>query len=127
MKPAPGTVCWVDLAAHDAAGSLDFYGRLFGWTARDESLHGGTYTRLSHEGRELGSLYRISAREAGLGMPQHWTPYVAVEDAAAAQRRAIELGATLIAPAFDVPGLARVAVVADPGGAPIGLWQDTRE
>lgn len=127
MKPArPGSLCWVDLAALDAAGSRAFYGRLFGWTSREATLAGGTYTRLAAGGEELGSLYQLGAREISRGVPQHWTPYIGVDDADAAFRRALDLGATPIAPAFDVPGLGRIAVVADPGGAPFGLWQDLR-
>ncbi len=123
----PGSVRWIDLAALDAGASKAFYGRLFGWEARDEQALGGTFTRLARHGVDLGSLYQLGRREREAGWPQHWTPYVAVEDAESASRRAIALGGTAIAPAFDVPGMARIAVVADPGGAPIGLWQALEE
>jgi predicted enzyme related to lactoylglutathione lyase len=37
-KYAPGTQCWVDLASPDVDASVDFYGKLMGWTTTGPSL-----------------------------------------------------------------------------------------
>jgi hypothetical protein len=51
------------------------------------------------------------------GTPPHWNVYFNVEDVDAGATRLEELGGTTVAPAFDVPGVGRMAMVADPQGA----------
>ena len=36
-KYAPGTPCWVDLASPHVDASVDFYGKLMGWTTTEPS------------------------------------------------------------------------------------------
>ena len=57
------------------------------------------------------------------GMPPHWNCYVTVEDADASAARAAELGATMLAPPFDVFDAGRMAAFADPQGAVLSVWQ----
>jgi predicted enzyme related to lactoylglutathione lyase len=123
MNITAGRFCWLDLAATDAADAGAFYAGLFGWTARDQTVNGGCFTRLAFAGREIGSLYQLSRREREAGVPSHWTPYVGVADADASARRAAALGGSVLVRPFDVEGVARIAMVADVVGAPFGLWQ----
>jgi len=51
------------------------------------------------------------------GTPPHWNVYFAVEDVDGSAARAEELGGKTIAPAMDVPGVGRMAMLADPQGA----------
>lgn len=118
-----GQLCWVDLAASDAASARRYYERLFGWTARDEHFNGGLFTRLKLAGHDVGSLYQLQRAHIDRGVPSHWTPYVRVADADDSLRYAERLGGSIVARPFTIPGLARIAVVRDPVGAPIGLWQ----
>ena len=66
---------------------------------------------------------------AGLGerqdesIPPHWNCYVTVEDADASAARAAELGATILAPPFDVFDAGRMSAFADPQGAVLSVWQ----
>ncbi|HVY88627.1 MAG TPA: VOC family protein [Hyphomonadaceae bacterium] len=117
-----GRFCWLDLAAIDSDAAMEFYGDLFGWTAHRQRANGGSFTRLKLGGRDVGSLYQMSREQMTDGWPSHWTPYVRVADVDAKLARARALGATTIAPPFDVDGTARVAVMQDPVGAVIGLW-----
>jgi hypothetical protein len=51
-------------------------------------------------------------------VPSHWSIDFWVKDADETAQRAAELGGTVIAPPFDVPGVGmREAVLADPQGA----------
>jgi hypothetical protein len=127
MDIATGRFCWLDLAATDAARAGAFYAGLFRWRARDQAVNGGCFTRLSLAGRDVGSLYQLGRRERDGGVPSHWTPYVGVADADAAARRAVGLGGAVLVHPFDVEGVARIALVADAVGAPVGLWQPLGE
>jgi hypothetical protein len=52
-----------------------------------------------------------------------WNTYIWVDSADESTARAQELGATVIAEPFDVMDSGRMAVLADPEGAVISLWQ----
>ena len=128
MERAPaGQFCWVDLAATDATRALDFYTEMFGWSAAVQPANGGTFVRLTQDGRNLGSLYPLRRAALQAGVPSHWTPYVRVDDAADASRRARELGAEVAVEPFVVDGMARIALLVDPVGALFGIWEELPE
>jgi hypothetical protein len=123
---APGTFCWVELATTDQEAAKRFYGRLFGWAAEDLPIgEGMTYTMLRHRGRDAGALFRMSPEEAAR-VPPHWNSYVAVASADAAATKAAALGGTLLHEPFDVADVGRMAVVRDPQGAILAVWQAKR-
>ncbi len=124
MPRAPaGRFCWVDLAAADATRAAGFYTDLFGWSARPQAANGGTFVRLAHAGRDIGSLYQMRQADRDAGILSHWTPYVKVDDVATASRRAAMLGASIAVEPFRVEGVARIALIVDPVGAQLGLWE----
>ena len=63
------------------------------------------------------------ASQPGQGPSDVWSVYLAVDDAAKSVEVAVANGATVIAPAMEVGDLGSMAVVADPSGAAIGMWQ----
>lgn len=126
--PAPaqtsaGQFCWMDLAASDAARAKTFYGDVFGWTSREQAANGGVFSRFQHAGRDVGSLYQLSRKHLDGGVPSHWTPYIRVDDAEATACRAVASGGAVIVRPFVVPGVARIALIADAAGAHVGLWE----
>ena len=68
----------------------------------------------------------MRADERQMGVPSHWNLYVTVASVDDSARRAQELGGTLLAPPFDVMDAGRMAVVQDPTGAIIQLWEAKR-
>lgn len=118
-----GRFCWVDLAASDALRATAFYGRLFGWTSHDQSANGGIVTRLRLAGEDVGSLYQMNQGLLDQGARSHWTPYVRVDDADDTARRVALLGGRVLVRPFVVSGIARIALIQDPAGANIGLWE----
>ena len=115
----PGTPSYADLASPDLDASLAFYGALFGWTAE-----------ASTEPEAMGyTVFKLGdAAVAGLGptfgdMPPHWNTYVTVADVDAAVATAAAAGGQVMAEPFDVFDAGRMAVIADPGGAALSLWQ----
>src|ERR687891_303841 len=57
------------------------------------------------------------------GMPTFWGSYVTVESADSMAARANELGGTLVVEPFDVMDVGRMAVVQDPTGAMLSVWE----
>jgi predicted enzyme related to lactoylglutathione lyase len=114
----------MDLAATDAARAIEFYTGLFGWSARSQPANGGTFVRLSHADRDIGSLYQVNRSTLKAGVVSHWTPYVRVADADAAGRRAAALGGVVAVEPFAVDAMARIALILDPVGSTFGLWEE---
>lgn len=115
-----GAPCWIELFTSDPAGATAFYGALFGWhaTPPDEEL-GGYVNFTSHGTRVAGMMHNAVPD----GPPDFWTTYLSVPDAATAVEAAQAAGAQVHVQAMPVADLGAMAVVADPSGAAIGLWQ----
>jgi predicted enzyme related to lactoylglutathione lyase len=119
----PGTFCWVDLSTPDVEGAKAFYRGLFGWEIEDRPGPHGTFSMAHVGGERVAAFGPQAASESERGIPPHWNNYVSVEDAAATQARAAELGAELFGEAFDVGEEGRIGVFRDPTGAHLCLWQ----
>ena len=121
---APGTFCWPELATTDQKSAVAFYRSLFGWDV-DEQPMGPTetYAMFTLRGKNIGAAYSMRAEERQRGVPPHWGSYVSVADADAAATRAQELGAKVLAPAFDVMDAGRMAILQDPTGGVFMVWQ----
>ena len=124
-NPEHARFCWVDLAASDVEVAKSFYGDLFGWSTHDQSVGDGHFTRFVLGQADVGSLYQLNRHHLEGGVPSHWTPYVAISNAEETASHAASLGATILVKPFDVANLARVCLIQDPGGALIGLWQQS--
>lgn len=120
---APGTFSWVDLATTDAAAAKSFYTGLFGWATEDIDAGGAVYTMCRVDGDAVCGLFEMSQDLRITGVPPNWTGYVTVTDADAAVTRAKELGGGAIKDAFDVLDVGRTAVLEDPQGAVLAVWQ----
>jgi len=115
----PGTPSWVDLSTPDPDAAKRFYGALFGWEFEDNDIPGGgTYTMCKVDGEYVAAI--PSSTDIA---PPHWNNYVTVASADDAAAKAKELGATLIEEPFDVMGAGRMALLADPAGATLCVWE----
>ena len=123
---APGTFCWADLGTTDAAAAQEFYTGLFGWEAEPlPAGEGGVYVMFRLGGRDVAALYEMGESERDQ-LSAHWSSYVSVEDVEGSADRARELEATILAEPFDVMDSGRMAVLRDPTGAHLHLWQPGR-
>ena len=118
-----GTFSWADLATTDVDGAKDFYGRLLGWEPEDRAGAAGTYTMLRRDGDAVAGLFGQSEEERTAGVPARWLCYVTVDDVDGTVARAAELGGSVVHEAVDVEDAGRMAVIADPGGARLALWE----
>ena len=115
-----GAPCWVDLMTSDIVRSRDFYTGLFGWTAEEPAADFGGYFNFTRQGVRVAGCMSTSP---GSGMPDTWSVYLATDDARKTVDAAAANGAQVVVPAMDVGDLGTMAVLTDPGGAGIGLWQ----
>jgi len=120
-KYPQGTFSWADHTSADPAAAKAFYSALFGWTVDDRPITGTdmTYTMFRLEGHAVAG----AGASMSEGAPAAWTNYIAVDDVDAVAAQVASLGGTLVAPPMDVMGEGRMAMIQDPGGAYVGLWQ----
>jgi len=115
-----GAPCWIDLFTTDPDASRAFYGELFGWTSEDTGAEFGNYINFAKDGQAVGGAMR---NDGAAGMPDMWSVYLATDDARKTVGTAEANGGQVHIPPMDVADLGTMAMVADAGGAGIGLWQ----
>lgn len=127
IKHTHGGFSWAELATPDPGAAKRFYGELFALKFVDESMGPeGVYTRLQRDGRDVAGLYEMLPEQRAHGVPAAWLPYVTVDDVDAAAAKVVPLGGRLLLAPLDAHDVGRLAVVVDPGGAHLGLWQAKR-
>lgn len=123
MAHKAGTFCWTELMTTDLAKARPFYSAVLGWTYKEVPMPGGPgpYVMPQVEGRDAAGMATLQPAQMKQ-IPPHWSVYVAVDDVAATLKKANELGAKTVMPAFDIPDVGRMAVFQDPTGANLSLW-----
>ena len=114
-----GTFFWNELMTRDAEKAKKFYADTLGWTYEAMPMENGTYWVVKAGGQAAGGIFPLTSPQFD-GVPESWMAYIAVDDVDARVKKAQSLGATLMRPIFDVPGVGRIAVLREPGGAGIG-------
>ena len=117
----PGTFCWMELMTPDPDKARNFYTKLFGWTPMDMPMEGFNYTIFNRGESGVGGMMKTPPEAAGA--PPAWTAYVHVEDVESSHRKAIDLGAKSCMPPTPIPNIGRFAIITDPTGATIALFQ----
>lgn len=121
---APGAFSWTDLATTDPVAASAFYGALFGWEGEETPAgDSGAYWMMRRDGRDVAGMSVIDDEQHAAGASPAWLCYVTIEDADATAARVAELGGVVVVPPFDVLDAGRVALVQDPQGAMLALWQ----
>ena len=115
-----GAPCWVDLTTSDPGRSRAFYGELFGWTADESAAEFGGYFNFRKDDVLVAG---CMPSMPGPGPSDVWSVYLATDDAGKTLEAAAAAGGQVLVPAMVVGDLGTMAVVTDPGGAGIGMWQ----
>lgn len=118
-----GRFVWCDLMTKDVSAAKRFYGDLLGWRFEDAKRGDLPYV-LARAGTEVvgGIVDVTSLANAGA----QWLSFLSVEDVDRAVTVVESDGGNVLVPPRN-GALARVAVVADPQGAPLGLAQLRRD
>lgn len=114
-----GTFCWADCSATDQDKAKAFYADIMGWESSDEPMgEGQMYTMFHQDGHNVAGLGPQMP-----GLPSTWYSYIAVDNVDALMDKVRELGGTVVSEPFDVFENGRMAVIQDPTGAHVSLWQ----
>lgn len=104
----------------DIERAKKFYADTLGWTYEAiQSPDGSTYWVASAEGQPVAGIFDLNGPEYD-GVPESWMAYIAVDDIDTRLRKAAQAGAKVMKEPLDVPGVGRIAILSEPGGAGIG-------
>ncbi|MBS1691822.1 MAG: VOC family protein [Actinobacteria bacterium] len=112
-----GAPTWIDLSTSDVARARAFYGAVFGWTFEAAGPEYGGYVTAFRDGRPVAGM--MACQEG----PGGWTEYLRTDDVAATVEAATAAGATTYMGATEITDVGWMAMLADPSGALLGLWQ----
>lgn len=114
-----GTPCWVDLSTPDLPRATEFYTKVLGWSYEDTGPEfGGYHLALTRAGVAAG----IGPQQSG-ETPSAWTVYLATDAVDAHTQQLVERGSSLLFGPDEVGPFGRMALIRDPHGAVVGLWQ----
>lgn len=117
-----GVPCWIDTWQPDADSAVEFYKGVFGWQAEDTMPEGvdGRHYMCRLDGRDVAA---IASRPEDASDVTAWTTYVWVDDVEATVAKVTGAGGTVVKAPFDALDGGRIAIVADPAGAVLGIWR----
>ena len=120
-----GVPCWVETLQADPQGALGFYGPLLGWDFTGPGpMPGelpGQYFVAQVRGCDVAGIGSIP--DTGGPPIPIWNTYVRVDSADEAARSARRLGGSLLIDPIDALPAGRLAVLADPAGVPVCVWE----
>jgi len=111
---------WLDLSSSDAAGSREFYSKLFGWQVdvNPDPQYGG-YALGKLGGKDVAG---IGPKQSPEG-PSAWLVYIGTKNADETVKKTTAAGGRVIVQPMQVGPQGRMAVIQDPAGAFIGAWE----
>ena len=126
MTNPHGSFIWYELLTTDAEAASGFYADVIGWEARDAGMAGIDYRLFSAGGEDVAGHMTIP-KGAPAEMRPAWLGYIGVDDVDAAVSGIAADDGRVHMPAMDMPGVGRMAMVADPQGVPFYVMRGTSE
>lgn len=112
----PHPIVHVEFQVKDVKKAMRWYAELFGWeTTYDADTNYGMFSYGASG--EIGGGFNLMTEH-----PVGTIAYIQTDNIPALLTKAQEMGAKLIQQATTVPGKGTYAIIADPDGNAIGLW-----
>jgi predicted enzyme related to lactoylglutathione lyase len=107
----------------DVDASKAFYSAVFGWETEDQLDDDGTrvYVMCTLDGKNIAGL---GGQQPGMeAMPAFWNSYICVDDVAATVAEVEGAGGSVMMPPMQAMEAGHMAIISDPAGAAVSLWQ----
>ena len=115
-----GTIHWSELLTKDVEGAKAFFAATAGWSYDGMEMPNMTYWVAKVGDTPVAGIMDLTAIQDGPQAPC-WMTYIAVDDIDKVVAETEAKGGKVAQPAFDVPGVGRIAMIMDPGGAVVGM------
>jgi uncharacterized protein len=116
MTNKHGDFIWYELMTSDADGAREFYSAVVGWDIEGKSDAPMDYRMISASDGPVAGLMPLTAEMQSGGARSCWMGYVLVDDVDASAEAVKAAGGSIHMEPWDIPGIGRMAYVADPQG-----------
>jgi predicted enzyme related to lactoylglutathione lyase len=124
MPNPEGTPIWYELLSTDPDASKKFYDHVVGWTVEAEPAGEMDYRMIATSGGDnVGGVMRLTPEMQSGGAKPTWLFYIGVDDVDASVAKVVANGGNVLMPAWDIPGVGRIAFVTDPQGIPFYIMK----
>ena len=120
---AVGKFVWHEEVSSDPGQAKDFYTGLFGWGTEVFKAEGMDYEMINANGQNHGGFAK--AQEGA--PPPHWLGHVQVDDVDETVEKAKAAGGKLAAGPFEMGEVGKMAIIGDPQGAFVSVYQPASE
>jgi predicted enzyme related to lactoylglutathione lyase len=120
VTTAVGKFVWHEHVSTQPAKAQEFFKQLLGWDYEVFKTGDVDYTIIQSGGKGHGGFPPVPE-----GTPSHWVGNVAVEGADASVEKAKSAGGSVIVDPMDIPEVGRYAVIRDPQGGVLAVFQPT--
>jgi uncharacterized protein len=119
MTNPHGSFIWYELMTPDVDAAKAFYDSVVGWSIAATSDFPNGYRMIERrDGKFAGGILPLTDEMQSHGAHPAWLGYIGVSDVDALATAVEGDGGKVLMPPFDIPGTGRVALLADPQGAP---------
>lgn len=121
-----GDFIWYELMTPDAEGAKAFYDAVVGWNISEGAPEFQGYRMIGRsDGGNAGGVLPLNDEMQQHGARPMWLGYISVADVDQAIAAITQAGGKSLMPAFDIPNIGRIALVADPQGVPFYVMKAT--
>jgi predicted enzyme related to lactoylglutathione lyase len=121
-----GNFIWYEMMSPDPEGSKIFYDAVVGWNIWPAVQEYNGYRMIGRsDGKFAGGMMQLSDEMKQHGARPTWLGYIHVADVDQSVASIERAGGKAYMAPFDIPNVGRVAMVADPSGAPFYLMTPT--
>ena len=113
-----GYPCWHEVYTGDPGSVASFYSQLFGWSTQELEMGGTPYIMFMNNDHHVGGIEALTDP----AQAPYWLTYISVTDTDRAAELANTNGGRVIKEPFDIPGVGRCAIIADPQGVVFALY-----
>src|SRR5690349_13237692 len=116
---------WFEYVTQDVQKAKGFFGELFGWTAQEmPKSELGSYSMIASGDRTIGGYLPTPE---GAPKEAQWLSHLGVKSAAETAAQVQKLGGKLLKAPAKMGEFGTMAVVADPHGGMLALWQPAKD
>jgi predicted enzyme related to lactoylglutathione lyase len=115
----PGAFIWYELMTADTEGAKTFYDAVIGWDISEGAPEFAGYRMIGRsDGKFAGGVLPLTDEMQQHGARPIWLGYINVDNADDAVAAIEQAGGKKLMGPTDIPNVGRIAMVADPQGAP---------
>lgn len=117
-----GVFCYSELSTVEYENSKEFYKNIFDWNIKEnnEFLE---YTVFCKNDNILLGMYDSDDEQLEIDFSNTWTPFISVTDIEKTIERVVKNGGECLQESFEADNYGKAAIIKDPTGALISLWQ----